>query len=321
MTVLIKPKEKEPCLYFSEYLRQCREESELTQEDLAGLLYQYDSDSFASVDTNTISRWERGTSIPRLSRQVSILKYFQKETGYALPCLQNHKVEEIEKMICETGMSNLLGKSKKLILNFPSLSMGSEDLKIVQLRNSDIFDEVSQLHMELDKSLAHKYEGLGLSHFKSWVLHSANSFFLAQYKNQFFGMLFTLRLKPQSFEKIMNLQIREKDLGNDDFASFDEQGCNYIISFFAMNEKVASMLFIRYFAHLISHQKVISEVGMSIIIDDAKKLPGKMNFRHYKSKDFGNGMKIDTYRETLPNFLASEYVLKMILSKRDNLPE
>ena len=302
---------------FSQYLKECRENNDLTQEQLAHSLYRYNDAEFKAIDTNTISRWERDASSPKLSRQVNIIRYFQSTTGNALPCWEDYDVLQTEKMICEAGMHNLLGKSKELILNFPSGSIGTDELEVSQLRNCDIIDEVIDIHMGLDKSLRHKYKDLQASHFESWALHNANSFYVCRYKGQFFGLLFTLRLKPGTFERIMNLEIREKDLTQNDFASFDEMGCSYIISFFAMSEKAASILFIRYFAHLIAHQKVIKEVGVSVIMDDARKLLSHMRLKHYASLNLGDNKVIDTYCETLSNFLASEYVVKMILSKSD----
>jgi len=94
-------------------------------------------------------------------------------------------------------------------------------------------------------------------------------------------------------------------------------GCNHMISFFAMNEKAATMLFIRYYAHLIANQKVIAEVGLATMMEDVKKFIRNMNLHNHGSKSVGKGLTMQTYRETLPIFLTSEEVVKMILSKQD----
>ena len=303
-------------MQFSEYLKSCRESSDLTQEELVYELYAYDDTAFDGIDTNTLSRWERGTSRPKLSRQVSVIKYFQHKTGTALPCWEKYSTEEAEEMICKTGMKNLLGKSKELILNFPSNMMGTGGLSVVQLRNSEMVQDVIDINMELDRSFNHKFSELIPKHFESWALHSSNSFFVCKHNRQFFGLLFTLRVKPETLDKLMNFKMREKDITQKDFASFDELGSNYIVSFFALNDEAASMLFIRYYAHLISHQKVIHEVGVATMMKDGRRLLNKMNLKKHRSLDIDEGLTIDSYRETLPNFLASEYVVKMILSKQ-----
>lgn len=225
-------------------------------------------------------------------------------------------MNETEEHICKIGMTNLLGNSTKLILNFPSSTIGTDDLNVYQLRHSKDMDKVIDINIELDKNFNHDTTEFQSEQFKEWALHPSSSFYACDYKEQFFGLLFTLRLKPEVFERIMELEIDEKDLTVDDFATFDEIGCNHMISFFAMSEKVASLLFIRYYAHLIANQKVIREVGLATMMEDAKKLIRNMNLHHHSSKNVGEGLELQTYRETLPNFLASEKVLKMILSKQ-----
>ncbi len=304
-------------MQFNEYLKQCREHNEQTQEQLVLGLYLHDIDHFEALDPGTLGKWERGVTKPKASKQVSILKYFQGLTGKALPCLDDYSVDETEELICKVGIQNLLGSSKELVLNFPSATIGADDLHVYQLRNSEMMDEVIEINMDLDKDFNHDTSQFQSEQFKEWAMHPSNSFYTCQYKGQFFGLLFTLRLKPEVFERIMDLDIDEKDLIDDDFASFEEMGCNYMISFFAMNEKAAAMLFIRYYAHLIANQKVIAEVGLGTMMEDAKKLIRNMNLHYYGSKDVGEGLVLQTYRETLPVFFATEKVAKMILSKQE----
>ncbi len=304
-------------MHFNEYLRSCREHAHLTQEQLVQQLYNNDIEHFEGLDTTTLSKWERGIVKPKLSRQVRIIKYFQTLTGSALPCLESYSIRHAEELICKTGMKNLLGKSKELILNFPDKMIGTDDLEVIQLRNSETIDKIIDINIELDRGFNHKFTQLLPEHFKEWALHLANSFFVCNYKEHFFGLLFTLRLKPDAFEKIINLEIKEKDLRLEDFASFEEMGSNYIISFFAMNEKAATILFIRYYAHLIANQKVIAEVGVATMMDDARKLLANMNLKTYHSMQLDNGLTLQTYRESLSNFLASEYTVKMILTHQE----
>jgi len=303
-------------LHFNEYLKSCREYNHQTQEQLVHALYSYDKTLFESLETTTLSKWERSVIKPTLSRQVRMMQYFQHLTGAALPCWEKYSVEEAQERICKAGMQNLLGKSRELILNFPQKMIAVDELKVFQLRNSEMIDRIIEINIDLDRGFNHKFTGLLPEHFKAWALHPSNSFFVSEYKTQFFGLLFTLRLKPETFKKIINLEIKEKDLVLEDFASFDEKGSNYIISFFAMNKKSATLLFIRYYAHLIANQKNIEEVGVATRMEDARKLLANMNLKRYRHITLKNGLILQTYRETLSNFLASEYTVKMILSKQ-----
>ena len=80
---------------------------------------------------------------------------------------------------------------------------------------------------------------------------------MCEFNDQFFGLLFTLRLKPDIFSKLVNFEMEESDIDIDDFASSEEMGSDYFLSFIALNDDVASLLFIKYYAQLIANQKNI----------------------------------------------------------------
>ena len=304
-------------MQFSQYLRTCREHSKLTQEQLVQALYVHDTESFEALDMSMLSKWERCVIQPKIAKQVSIVKYFQKLTYKALPCFDNYTVDKAESLFCEAGMKNLLGKSKKLVLDFPSSVIGVDDLMVYHVRNSENLDKYISINVDLDKDFTHDYSHLDFEKFKGWASNPVNSFYVCEYKEQFFGLLFTLRVKPDVFDKLMKLELDEKELTNDDLALFDEMGSNYMLSFFAMNDKAATLLFIRYYAHLIANQNVIEEVGAASMMEDAKKLISNMHLRTCERKVVSDTLTIESYRASLSTFLAHERVLKMLLSKQD----
>jgi transcriptional regulator with XRE-family HTH domain len=304
-------------MHFGHYLKSCREHTHLTQRELGEHLYGYDTQNFAGLDTGTISKWERCITQPTLARQVGIVRYFQQQVDTALPCWEGYSIEETEQMICKTGMQNLLGKSKTLILNYPSKMISIDDLSVSQLRTGVQIDEVIDTHMDLDRGINHKFADLSPERLKQWALHTSNSFFLCEYKQRFFGLLFTLRLKPTAFDALVSLKKREADLTIEDFASFKERGSNYILSFFAMNDKAATLLFIRYYAHLIANQKVIEEVGTTVMMEDSRRLIANMHFTIYAERTNETGGRLSAYRESLSDFLASEEVMKIVFSRQE----
>ena len=303
-------------MQFSQYLRTCRMHAQLTQEQLVHELYVHDIESFEALDMSMLSKWERGVIQPKISKQVSIVRYFQKLTDSALPCFDNYTVDKAETLLCEAGMKNLLGKSKKLVLDFPSSVIGMDDLMVYHVRNSENFDKYIAINVDLDRGFTHDYSQLDFERFKGWASNPVNSFYVCEYKEQFFGLLFTLRVKPEIFDKLMKFEMDEKELTNDDFALFNEMGSNYMLSFFAMNDKAATLLFIRYYAHLIANQNVIEEVGAASMMEDAKKLIGNMQLHTCESKEVSDDLTIESFRASLSTFLAHERVLKMLLAKQ-----
>jgi len=304
---------------FNEYLKTCRTKNTLTQEELVQALYIFDTEHFSGLDTTTLSKWERAVTQPKLLKQVSIITYFQNITKMALPCFDEHSEEEIEESLCKVGMKNILkeSKSKELILDFPSAMMSLDDLKIYQLKDFNLIDKVIKINTYLDKDFNNDYTQLTDDTFKTWALMPGNFFIVCEFGEEIVGLLFTLKLKPASFEKIINGNIMEKELIPEDFAQPNEEGSNYIISFFSLNKKAASLLFVRYYAHLISHQTTIDEVGIATFMDDGQKLIESLNLPYYTSCVVPNNMELQFYRASLSSFLATPSVVKMILTKQE----
>lgn len=214
-------------------------------------------------------------------------------------------------------MRNLIGKRKQLICNFPSEIMSVNDMNVYPLRNFERMDALIDSMIHLQHSYIHDSVQITREQYKEWSLHPANLFLACEYNNNFLGLLFTLRVKPEVFNKIVNFEMKKSEITVDDFASFDEMGSILMIGFFAMNEKAATMLFIRYYAHLIANQKYISEIGAVTINDEAKKIVSNMNLHYHTSKTADDNVEIESYKQTLANVLASENTVKMILSKQE----
>jgi transcriptional regulator with XRE-family HTH domain len=307
---------------FSGYLKTCRTDNEFTQEGLVHALYSFNIELFAGLDTTTLSKWERGVTQPRLNKQVSIIKYFQNLTGRPLPCFDNYEIEDVEKNICETGMHNIIieSKSKKLILDFPSSMMSIDDLSVYQLKNSnfDKIKNIADLNTYLDKNFNKDMTGLTPDEFTSWALMPGSMFWVCEFGSEIMGLLFSLKLTQSAFDDIMDGLREEKDLKEEDFASQDEKGSSYILSFFSLNKKVASMLFVRYYAYLISRQIYIVEVGAATMMEDGEKLIESIGIPFYKTnKILDFGADVGFFRASLAEFLSTPDVAKMILTKQN----
>ena len=304
-------------MQFNEYLKQCRDENDLTQEQLVHALYSHDKEHFKALDTGTLGKWERGVATPKAARQVSVIKYFQEKTGIALPCWNRYSVEETESRICNVGMNNLIGKSKSHIFDFPSETMRVDDINVYPLRNFESMNVLIDNNMHLHQSVTHEASQLSTEQFKEWAMYPDNFFLACEHKGVFLGLLFTVRVKPEVFNKILNFEMKKSEITVEDFASYDEMGSSLLLSFFALNQKAATLLFIRFYAHLIANQGCIADIGGITNSDDAKRLVSNMNLQYRNSMITEDGVKITSYSQTLANLLASEYAVKMLLSKQE----
>jgi transcriptional regulator with XRE-family HTH domain len=303
-------------MQFHEYLKTCRENNHLTQEELVHALYQHDTEHFSALDAGTLGKWERKVTKPKAAKQVSIIKYFQQSTGSVLPCLEEYSPDEAVGLICKAGMNNLIGKSKKHIYTYPSETMSVEDIQIYPLRTFERMDALIDMHMPLHQDINHPYLHISREQFKTWALHPDSLFLACEYKDTFIGLSFTIKIKPEVFKKILNFDMRRDEITTDDFASHDEKGCSLMLGFFAINDKIATLIFIRYYAYLIANQNTILHIGAVSNSNEAISLISNMNLKFTGSKITDDGTKIKAYQESLSNTLASEYVVKMILGSQ-----
>ena len=302
-------------LEFYKYLKKCREKNELTQDELVSELFNHDEENFESLDAGTLSRWERDTTKPNVHKKLSMVKYFQKHSPDALPCWDHYSTEEVEDLICTVGVQNVITKKKQLVMNFPSQMMHFDDMKVYLIKDVEKAARLFELNMDLHIATTPLYSQLELEQFLSWSQHPSNLFLACEYKEGFVGLFFSLRLKQESFNKLLNFDMRKSEITEEDFASESEVGSDLLLSFYALNEKIASMLFVRHYAYLIAHQKSISEIGVITALDEVKKTVNNMNLSFYKSKKVDEQYVLEAFREKLGKVLATEYVIKMIFTE------
>ena len=301
-------------MQFSKYLKLCREESSMTQKQLVDDLYNHDIENFSGLDTNTLGKWERGTTQPKALKQLSIFKYFQELTNMALPYLHSYSEIDAQDLICKIEIKNLFGNSKQLIYNFPSEMMSPEDIKVYLVRNSDRMDSIIESSVHFQQNDLHDYIDLSYDKTRELALHPHPLFLACAYKNNILGWLFCIKLKHDVFEKIMNFEMKKNDIQIEDIVGPDEEGSVLMGSYFSMNTKAASMLLLRYYAYLIAYQNTIIESGGSTTVEEARKLFLNMNLKKYSSYK-KEGLQIKSYRQSLKNIFASQTSMQILFSK------
>jgi len=135
---------------FNDYLLTCREENDITQEKLVQELYSFD-DSFAGLDINTYSRWERGVTQPSSSKQLLILKLFQNYSTDIFPCFL--QLDDPEHALCNIGIKNLIGHSKSHILSFPMNVFKVDNIRISHIRSHIDIDLMLNMPQKLIESI------------------------------------------------------------------------------------------------------------------------------------------------------------------------
>lgn len=301
-------------MLFNEYLKKCREKYGFTQEELVQELYSF-SEVFEGLDVTTLSRWERNITRPNIDKQIGILKFLQTKSASILSCFENLEKGDIEEQLCKLGVKNLIGSSKEHILNGPTALFKLSYACVKQIRASEDINKSLAMPYSIILNLTNNIYDLSLETIKEWALDPSSSFFYAEYHEQFAGMFFSLRLKPDIFDAVINFKTDIKDITRADFASFEEEACALPIAFFAHNEKIANLLIVHFYAHVIANQDLIQKIGVFTFLEGAKKIAQNINLKLYKSEKCPQGV-LESYCAPLEDVLLNEPVIKMLFQKQ-----
>ena len=158
------------------------------------------------------------------------------------------------------------------------------------------------------------FSSVTVNHLCAWMAYPANLFQTVTYKNGFLGLLFTLKLSPETFEKVMAFEKPKKDITAEDFVPENEKGAILAIAFFSLSTQIATLLMARLFAHFVAHQKRIESFGFLTANPDARTIAEKMELKVTGKRTFDNQSLI-AYRNDLFSILRGEAVLKSLFDK------
>lgn len=298
---------------FSRYLRRCRQRLGLTQEALVTELYLFDDARFEGITPTTVSRWERDVTVPPTGRMADILAYFQSRLDRPLPCVDARDAEAIEALMCEEPIGALF-RPKKMVAAL-SLEHGAEEsFELVTLRHHPRAEELLELNAMLHRGVNTPFTRVDTLQFKEWIDHPGNLFAAVTYRTGFLGLLFALRLKPESFDALLRFERKKSDLAPEDFAAPNEEGSVYMLSFFAISQEVATMLFRRFYAHLIANQERTKEAGFISSFEEAQALARRLNLGSAGRKKH-EGTEILAFRSDLFALMTSSMALKALFPK------
>ena len=291
---------------FGAYLRECRMCSHLSQEEFVDAFFKFNP-GFKSLTVNTLSRWERGVNIPSDKSKSKIILVCQKINGVMYPYLKKGGVEIIQQAFDKASITKALGESNKEVLNFPNNVLSAESFKIWNIHEADKPDDIINYAYDLFVNNNDNFLDISKEVFTSWLLCPSNFCLVVSSNGQFMGVVISLRLKPESFEKLMNLDDTLKNINQDSFANFKEKGASLPLFLHASNGESAAYLILHYFTRLIDKQKFIGEVGMFNFKDQTAKFSKKLNLESFKEKE-----GVTSYKAPLSQVLSSGLILKML---------
>jgi len=286
----------------------------MTQERLADELYSFDMETFEGLTPVTLSRWERGLSRTSKKRMQSVISYFQTLDGRPLPCIDSDGMEDSESVVCTSGLSTLF-KSGKMVVDLPiEMVKSGRTFEISSLRHHPRAGELIELNHMLHLEANTETTRVGVDRFEEWMENPANLFTTVTFGDSFLGLLFSLRLKPESFDRVISFDMRKEDISEIDFASADERASIYLLSFFSLSRDVGSMLFSRLYASLIAGQERIDSIGFVSSFEEAMRLANEMNLK-ISGASREDGKRIVAYRASLFEVMSSPHASKILFPK------
>jgi len=289
-------------MLFGDYIKLCRTNSNLTQEELANNLYSFDN-IFKAIEANTISRWERNIISPTYQKQIKIIEFFQKNSLYILP--YSEYIEKIE----PSQATHILGKSKEHIQNLPTDIFLPQDIELQKVNLTNNTKEAFKMAHYIFQQLTDNYFDISYQQLQEWSSYTSSNFTISTIHQEFCGSFFTIKLKPDVYKEVIHLKKEPKRLRDNDFASPTEKGSELIVSFYAYHKDIAQMLFANYYMHLIKNQLTIQDIGTTPLLKGGIKLVEKMHLQYITSSQ-----KLNSYSASLKNVLLNKDALKVIFN-------
>lgn len=300
---------------FSDYLNICRKEQNITQSELVDYLIEH-NDCFESLDTTTLSRWERGISKPSIAKQTEIIIYFSKVFNRVFPFINDADTVDIENSFCSLGFSKLVGKHN-LVLNFPTHQMDKAEFSVSLLAESSSQEDAVNRNILMFKELYNKE--IDFDKHMAMSLKPANYFSVCTYGGDYYGHLCFIKVKTAIYRKLMRFEMVTEQLKPDDFASEDEQGHLLFYGFFGMSELVMSMLWVHFYSTLIKYQDNVISNGAIIATDGGKKIALGLGLELQSSAPVGDKV-FSSYDALTSVMLLNERIVKMLFNP-ESCPE
>lgn len=300
---------------FSDYLRICRENQNLTQSELVATLFAFNP-SFECLDTNTLSRWERGVSKPSLTKQTLIIQYFSESFKRIYPFIEEAERIDIEQSFCALGFSKLLGKHK-LVMSFPTQHMDKKRFQTKLIQESHLKQSA------LSKNLLMFQEMYSLSLPAAAQQRMAeldsNHFAICEYDDEYYGHFFAIKLRPDAFESALRFELNFAELDSHHIAKDQECGSFLFFGFFGMSDVVMSILWVNFYSWVIKKQSYILEMGAIITTKEGEMIAKNMNTENFFEKEL-NDKLYRSFRATVKQMLITDNVVKMLFNP-ESCPE
>ena len=296
---------------FGNILYQSRQLQKQTQQQFITEISQFNEEFFA-LNTVTLSRWENGTTETSLYRKRLILKYFLSKGLFnieAFSTLILKRYSALYTPLSKTFQHNY----QSVIHNLPQLRIGLEEYDKFSLSK---YSESFQLQHIIDievASHAPMYYQNSTEKLLKLVSHPASYSLVIEKNHQHFGHFIMYKVPQEISKKIINYELKERDLAYSDLCPKQESGDYYIHAFYGVNPMMAAMLNVETYLHLFKNISTINNIVIFSSRKDGVRLAKAYGIEMVESgEDLHYGINWNGMLSPVEDILFSDTVLKLV---------
>jgi DNA-binding XRE family transcriptional regulator len=258
-------------MQFSQYIQQSRRKHQLTQSELAEQMASRFAE-LSELDSNTISRWERGQHTPAIDRQRLCVEFFGDNPVEKLPFhlaqttavtpAQNLARQRLLKQLSQQRFNTLVG----------GLPAFSSDSQLERCHHGSEEAAYIEFISALRNRLRPEQMPLTTAVIVDWLQHPSAYLWLLKHQSHPLLHCLFVHLKPAVYQQLLYQQREESTLTADDLASPDETSCLYIISLYSTGNEALVDLYLHLYQHCFQHRGRLQSLGMLATHNDDVKL-------------------------------------------------
>ena len=235
-----------------------RQKNGHTQKELAEQLSHY-SDDFRSVNTVTISRWETGTTSPSVAKKRALLRFLADRgclrEGEGCPEIFHDAFEKLYDILGQVFSS----RYQYIVGNYPDF--GREGYKIRSLTDHPESRRHLEHLLDIERvTNAPGYYTLTLSRLREWCTHPGSLGIVCERRGQNLGHFLMVKVANHVAEEIAYHRRSEFDIGPGDMRGPHEQGSYYIHALYGGNPRIAAIVNVEAYFHMLRHYDTIDNI-------------------------------------------------------------
>ena len=267
--------------YVKKLLCAYREEIGITQKEFVENLSEY-AGEFIALNGVTLSRWETGTTEPSLRKKKKLLRYILSDSPSRCESCQDIAIDSYRNLY-DTLHNVFRDNYQYIIGNLPEQKADEYNFHVIN-RSSYYGDYVEHVTDIERASNAKGYYTVSKAKLEQWCRHPSSFALVCERKKQHHGHFLMFKLKNSVADDIARHRRGEMSLEERDFCLPGEKGSYYVHALYGCNPKIAAMLNVEAYIHLL---KNIESIDNLMIF--SSRTDGVLLTKDYGIKEIASG--------------------------------